>query len=66
MEERHQDRDYASAHNFPKFVNGSAAMEHELRKVGTRHEFVSGPLPNPSGRAHISAKPEKMATTAAG
>jgi hypothetical protein len=41
-------------------------MEHELRKVGTRHEFVSEPLPNPAAHAHISAKPEKMATIAAG
>src|ERR1700730_17006342 len=26
---------FASAHDFPKFVNGGSAMEHELRKVGT-------------------------------
>jgi hypothetical protein len=41
-------------------------MEHELRKVGTAHEFVSVPLSNPGGHAHISVKPEKKATTAAG
>jgi TRAP-type mannitol/chloroaromatic compound transport system permease large subunit len=27
---------FASAHDFPKFVKAGAAMEHELRKVGTR------------------------------
>jgi hypothetical protein len=27
---------FASAHDFPKFVTVAAAMEHELRKVGTR------------------------------
>jgi hypothetical protein len=27
---------FTSAHNFPKFVTVAAAMEHELRKVGTR------------------------------
>jgi hypothetical protein len=27
---------FASAHDFPKFVKVGAAMEHELRKVGTR------------------------------
>src|SRR5579859_8130939 len=26
---------FSSAHNFPKFVKAGAAMEHELRKVGT-------------------------------
>jgi hypothetical protein len=26
----------ARAHDFPKFVTVAAAMEHELRKVGTR------------------------------
>src|SRR6516165_3837703 len=26
---------FASAHDFPKFVKVGAAMEHELRKVGT-------------------------------
>jgi hypothetical protein len=26
---------FASAHDFPKFVKVDAAMEHELRKVGT-------------------------------
>jgi hypothetical protein len=26
---------FASAHGFPKFVKVGAAMEHELRKVGT-------------------------------
>ena len=26
---------FASAHDFPKFVTVGAAMEHELRKVGT-------------------------------
>src|SRR5581483_5902515 len=30
----------ASAHDFPKFVNGRAAMEHELRKMGTRITLV--------------------------
>src|SRR5579859_1306730 len=28
--------DRASGHDFPKFVTVGAAMEHELRKVGTR------------------------------
>src|SRR6516225_6541127 len=28
--------EFASAHDFPKFVRVGAAMEHELRKVGTR------------------------------
>jgi hypothetical protein len=28
--------EFASAHDFPKFVTVVAAMEHELRKVGTR------------------------------
>ena len=28
---------FASAHDFPKFVAVGAAMEHELRKVGTSH-----------------------------
>ena len=27
---------FAGAHGFPKFVKVGAAMEHELRKVGTR------------------------------
>jgi hypothetical protein len=27
---------FASARDFPKFVTVAAAMEHELRKVGTR------------------------------
>jgi hypothetical protein len=27
---------FARAHDFPKFVTVAAAMEHELRKVGTR------------------------------
>jgi hypothetical protein len=31
---------FASAHDFPKFVTVVAAIEHELRKVGT-----SGPIP---------------------
>jgi hypothetical protein len=32
---------FASAHDFPKFVTVGAAMEHELRKVGTRPDFPS-------------------------
>src|SRR6185312_2337196 len=31
---------FSSAHDFPKFVKVGAAMEHELRKVGTREENV--------------------------
>ena len=30
---------FASAHDFPKFVKVDAAMEHELRKVGTSPNF---------------------------
>jgi len=29
----------ASAHGFPKFVIVGAAMEHELRKVGTSYQI---------------------------
>jgi hypothetical protein len=29
---RHWNHSFAGAHDFPKFVNGGAAMEHELRK----------------------------------
>src|ERR1700744_3884093 len=32
---RHYNHRFASAHNFPKFVKVLAAMDHELRKVGT-------------------------------
>jgi len=45
---------FASAHDFPKFVKVGAAMEHELRKVGTSHagsrflELKTGPL----GKGH--------------
>ena len=35
MEKRHQNRKFASAHRFSKFVKGGAAVEYELRKVGT-------------------------------
>jgi hypothetical protein len=34
---------FASAHDFPKFVKVGAAMEHELRKVGTEPEWVAKP-----------------------
>ena len=35
MAKRHWKHNFASAHDFPKFVKAGAAMEHELRKVGT-------------------------------
>jgi len=35
---------FASAHDFPKFVKVGAAMEHELRKVGTRVSMIKSEL----------------------
>jgi hypothetical protein len=34
---------FAGAHDIPKFVEVGAAMEHELRKVGTGPEWVAKP-----------------------
>src|ERR1700749_3009128 len=36
IEKRYSNHRFASAHDFPKFVKVFAAMNHELRKVGTR------------------------------
>jgi integration host factor subunit beta len=35
---------FASAHDFPKFVKVGAAMEHELRNVGTRVSMIKSEL----------------------
>jgi hypothetical protein len=40
----------ASAHNFPKFVKGSAETEHELRKVGTRRERTERHMKTQTGQ----------------
>ena len=41
---RYWNHRFAGAHDFPKFVNGRAAMEHELRKAGTRKRLKSAPI----------------------
>ena len=33
---------FASAHDFPKFVDGGAEVMHELRIVGTSRDLTSG------------------------
>ncbi len=33
---------FASAHDFPKFVNGGAEVMHELRKVGISRDLTFG------------------------
>src|SRR5581483_5231064 len=53
---RHWNHGFASAHDFPKFVNGSAAMEHELRKVGTCQGFEHFLKPaRPTTGPHVHA-----------
>ena len=47
---------FASAHDFPKFVKVGAAMEHELRKVGTSGvdlTFAGHLAANPEGECQI-------------
>jgi hypothetical protein len=41
MEMRHCNREFASAHNFPKFVKDGPCGGDELRKVGTRGSFMT-------------------------
>ena len=52
MDKGHWNHNFGSAHNFPRFVEVGAAMEHELRKVGT----TSVKVPR-SGRADIAEEP---------
>src|SRR5581483_4802794 len=56
---RHWNHGFAGAHDCPKFVNGSAAMEHELRKVGTRHRSFMDLVTTTSELAAVCARLEQ-------